>query len=372
MKHSEGEGESGDQVEWIVDDALLQQASTNDEDESGVREPIDLPVKKDMAKRAKTVLQKSIVALESGIRPGAAKGQSAAKGGEPTIPHGYVGIDQGDRCCILLAEMVRGIVKGSQTKNARHMRMLCSLAYEEALFLKKMFSAEDIKRDEMQRIADQIALAKRSLKTSVIPGKNLLRVMLGLEPLPPRNQSEAMFPNEAALDQASAQPKPQNKKEATRRDDGALGERAIAKALKKAYDKNDGSPCSFAPNDDPDSGLQLTMIETLILFTFCSEGIPLSIEISARGGNALSWDDIGSVLEIAAKDYYQLSKEKLIKIRTALKKFEAQGESDAKTQAAKKVAIAEHDESMKEEAAQQASDYASDPQKLAKKRYVKI
>jgi hypothetical protein len=151
-----------------------------------------------------------------------------------------------------------------------------------------------------------------------------------------------------------------------------LGERAISRALKKAYDKNDGSPCSFAPNDDPDSGLQLTMIETLILFTFCSEGIPLSIEISARGGNALSWDDIGSVLEIAAKDYYQLSKEKLIKFRTALKKFEAQGESDAKTQAAKKVAIAEHDESMKEEAAQQASDYASDPQKLAKKRYVQI
>jgi hypothetical protein len=113
-----------------------------------------------------------------------------------------------------------------------------------------------------------------------------------------------MFPNEAALDQASAQPKHQNKKEVMRRDDGALSERAITGALKKAYDKNDGSPCSFAIIDDPDIGLQLTMIETLILFTFCSECIPLSIVTSARGGNALSWDDIGSVLEIAAKDYY--------------------------------------------------------------------
>jgi hypothetical protein len=55
-----------------------------------------------------------------------------------------------------------------------------------------------------------------------------------------------------------------------------------------------------------------------------------------RGGNALSLDDIGSVLEIEAKDYYHLSKEKLIKFRTALKKFEAQGESDAKTQAGRK------------------------------------
>jgi hypothetical protein len=376
QKHHVGDGESADKVEWRVDDDMLRKASTNDQgDDSGVREPLDLPVKKDMAKRAKTVLVKSMTALETGVRPGAPKGSSAWKAGEQASgDHGYAVIDQGNRCCILLAEMVRGIVRGSHTKMAKQVRMLCAIAYEEALALRKMFavksSAEDKQRaDELLKIANQIALAKNSLKTSAIPGKNVLRVMLGLEPVPPRNQSEAVFPSESSLEKEATKPKHPSKKDVCRRDDGALGERAIVRALKRAHDKHDGAPCRFAANDDPDIGLQLTMIEALIIFTFCSGGIPLSSDsVTVETAASLGWDDIGSVLEIAAKDYYQMSMDKLTKCRAVLKKLESQDDSSAKAQAAKKLVGAEYDVTSKEEAAKQATDYASAPDKLAMKR----
>ena len=373
LKHESKEGEDSAETRWIVDDELLLQASAKSKDgPEFTREVMDLPVKKDMAKRAKTVLQKSIAALEAGVRSAGTKDVSKSKSEEQTkSSHGYIVIDQGNRSCVLLAEMVRGIVKGSHSKIPREVRMLCSLAYEEAVALKKMFSVEEKLSSEMMKIADQIALAKMSLKTAAVPGKNILRVMLGLEPIKERNQSEALFPTEASLKEETKQSKQQNKKEPVRRDDGALGERAIIRALKKALDKNNSSPCLFEPKDDPTVGLQLTMIETLILFTFCSEGLP-PIKDTASSTNAtqLTWDEVASVLEIAAKDYYHISVGKLTKYRSLLEKAQSQEDVQVKKDAAKKVADAECDVSMKEEAAKLAAEYAVNTTKLAKKRYV--
>jgi hypothetical protein len=45
----------------------------------------------------------------------------------------------------------------------------------------------------------------------IIPGKNILRVMLGLESVPPRNQSEAVFPSESSLENGATKTKHQSK-----------------------------------------------------------------------------------------------------------------------------------------------------------------
>lgn len=384
LKHNIPDGENADGNQWKVDDDLLSQASANNQGDSNAPQAVDLPVKKDMAKRAKTVFRKTIASLESGVQPGAAKKTGPNENvDQPANKYGYAIIDQGDRCCILLAEMVRGIVKGSSTKKSKQLRLMFAVAHEEALALHEMFLSEneaESKAEEMKKIADHIATAKRSLKSAAIPSKNVLRVMLGLEPLSLRSgnsTSESLFPVTGASEMAPAQQ--QSKKEGLRREDGALGEKAIARAMKKAADKcteksSDGSPCLFSKNADPDQGLQLTMIEILILLTCCSEGIPLSPSNESGSGDSmqsvLTWESIAAILEITVKDALLTSSEKLAKCRNALTKLEPNGEQDTKLQAAKRVAVAESEEAMKEEAAQLAVDYAANPSKLAKKRYV--
>jgi hypothetical protein len=374
--------------EWIVDNDMMLQAVTGGVGKSTqgtTLEPLDLPAKKDLAKRAKTVLLRSIAVLESG--GDAADSQpipATANPVESTYDYGYTVIDQGDRFCILLAEMVRGILKGSQTKMGPQVRLMCSIAYEEAAELRKVRLAlaestgdEDVKTkaDEMEQIALQLALVKKSLKTAARPAKNVIRVMLGIDPQPPRTASESLFPTKVVLEEQSASTKDTTKKDVVRRDDGAIGERSLVRAMKKAFDKNDGAPCYFSKASESEVGLQLTMVETLILFAFCSEGIPVYNEKTSEVSEdrmqtyGLSWEEVGSLLEMAAKDYHAGAIDKLNKCRAALKKIMDQpDDSPAKIQAAKKVECAEHDESDKENAAKQAVDYAADPEKLARKR----
>jgi hypothetical protein len=376
--------------EWIVDNDMMLQAVTGGVGErkstqGTALEPLDLPAKKDLAKRLKTVLLRSIAVLESGVDPAGSRPIPAtANPVESANDYGYTVIDQGDRFCILLAEMVRGILKGSQTKMGRQVRLMCSIAYEEAAELRKVRLAlaestgdMDVKAkaDEMEQIALQLALVKKSLKTAARPAKNVIRVMLGMDPQPPRTASESLFPTKVVLEERTASTKDATKRDVPRRDDGALGERSLLRAMKKAFDKNDGAPCYFSKASEAEVGLQLTMVETLILFTFCAEGIPVydekKYEVSEdrMRSYGLSWNEVGAILEMAAKDYHVGAIDKLNKCRAALRKVMDQpDDSPAKMQAAKKVESAEHDESDKENAAKQAVDFAAVPDKLAKKR----
>ena len=297
-----------------------------------------------------------------------------------SVEYGYPVIDQGDRCCILLAEMIRGLLKPSPSKMSSQLRLLCSVAYEEALALKDMFESSTNetkpKGAEMRSIADQLIVVKKSLNTATRQAKNVVRVMLGLEVSSPRNATESLFPSKDTLERQS-EPK-ERKEQPARRDDGALGERFLIRAMKKVADSNNGEPVMFSQDDSPDAEVQLTMVESLILFTFCSEGIPVHLFEGKNGGkirddvcltHTLSWSDMGDVLEIAAKDYHRTASDRVKKCETALKKFDSQeGESAAKTVALKKLEYAKHDESMKSNAAMHAIDFAKRPEKLAKKR----
>jgi hypothetical protein len=416
--------EGGEPVsEWIVDEEILLQSSVpsvggSDSEEKLALEPLDLPIKKNLAKRAKAVLLKSISVLNTDGAPTGKSNVASMKVDEqPGIEHGFSVIDQGDRCCILLAEIVRGVVKGSQKKTPHQVRSLCSIACEEVVELQNLFLASShpkakSKAEEMDKISQQIALVKRSVKAFARQAKNVCRVMLGEEPVPSRTSSETetMFPTSKPLPTSqpkvtsaagvpTSKPKEKNPaafstsktkensaasaaapKEVIRRDDGASGERAVIRAMKKANDKNDGTPCTFTREDEMETGLQLTMIETLILYTFCSEGIPVNPERQSALGieNAaharvqkysLSWDGIGNMLELGATEFYETAIEKQKKAQAAVKKLNSQGGSaEAKADVVAKLEIAQHDVTMKEAAASQAAAFASQPEKLAKKR----
>jgi hypothetical protein len=112
---------------WKVDESLLNQAN-NKKSESTTHEAVDLPAKKDFVKRAKYVIVRTIASLRTGGTNN--KAISSTKTDDDDIKgsesHGYIMIDQGNRCNILLAELVRGVVKGS-TKNAVQLRNMVSL-----------------------------------------------------------------------------------------------------------------------------------------------------------------------------------------------------------------------------------------------------
>ncbi|KAL3935214.1 MAG: hypothetical protein SGBAC_009225, partial [Bacillariaceae sp.] len=370
LKLSVAEGEAGEHAKWGVDELLLRAAEgTNGAQRT---EALDLPSKKDLSRRAKTVLQKSMDAQESGLNAPPEDPK------EEEQHFGYTAIDQGDASCILLAEMLRGIAKGSATKLPKQTRLMFSVAHAEAAELEKMFSTSEktaSKAFEMRKIISQIEISQSHIASEPVPSKNILRVMLGLEPTTVRSgnaKTDAMFPSTESKE-TTGKPKAQEKRESHRREDGALGEKAIVRGLKKAYDKcasdgNDGSPCKFQISEGSDSGLQLTMIETMMLLTFCSEGIPWELPVDAFGDfETFTWKSVASLLEHTIKDSFHSSTEKVKKCKSLLAKLKGTGKEQETTQAVRRLKVAEAEALMKEEAAQHAVDYAGDTTRFAKK-----
>lgn len=375
LKHDiDGDG-GGTGGKWVVDDELLLNASEKTNDNSRASEVVDLPKRKDLAKRAKLVLQKSLNIAETGGRTTTVKNATAGATGKEVLDHGYAVIDQGNHFCILLAEMVRGICKGSLTKAAKQVKLLCSMAYDEAITLKNLFSKHESvdfvqKAEELAKIVNQIHLARQSMKVSTVPGKNLFRVMIGLEPIQPKVATDPIFPSKDYLDRNSAAIAAQQKKEVIRKDDGALGEKAMMRALKRSIEKShDGVPNVFTQSDDSDDGLQLTMAEAIILLVFCSDGVPLS-KSNGSSGN-ISWKDSCSSVGLCARLFYSTAQEKGEKLKAALTKLDSQGSSVAQSEAAKKVALEIVAEEWKEALAEEAVRHTVDmsPDMLAKKRY---
>ncbi|CAJ1968173.1 unnamed protein product [Cylindrotheca closterium] len=372
LKRSEAEGESGEEGKWDVAEDLLLQATAGTKGGTKPSEPLDLPSKKDLSRRAKTVLQKSIEAHDSGLNAPS----EDPKDDEQT--YGYTTINQGDPCCILLAEMLRGIAKGSATKLPKQTRLMFSIAHAEAVELEKMFSTSNktaSKALEMRKIIGQIEESQSHISSEAVPSKNILRVMLRMEPTTVRSgnaKTDALFPS-TELKEKEGKPKAEVKRESHRREDGALGEKAIVRGLKKAYDKcasdgNDGSPCKFTNTGDIEDGLQLTMIETMMLLTFCSEGIPWELPVDAFGGfETFTWKSVASLLEHTIKDSFHSSTEKVKKCKTALAKLKGTEKDEETAQAVRRLKVAEAEAVMKEEAAQHAVDYAGDTTRFARK-----
>lgn len=172
--------DSAKQPTWIVDtSALEQEVSSGSSEEQKI---VELPTKKDLVKRAKIVLTRGVV-RGSGSRVNTELSASET--------HGFSVLDQSERCNILLAELMRGVVKmPSQEKS---IKVLCSLVTVEA---KRRAAAvegselggEATKRPEskvtaeMKEILSQCSLVESIMKKTARQAKNLVRVMLGEKP----------------------------------------------------------------------------------------------------------------------------------------------------------------------------------------------
>lgn len=353
--------ESSNVHSWIVHDTAV-----DDSGESSPREhePVELPTKKDLVRRAKIVLARSNGPAGETNAPVATRNS-----------FGFAVLDQSETCNILLAEMMRGILKApSISKSCRN---LCQLALKEAQIRlhtiqtagsagSDVASKPSKEGDDMIRITRQIEIVQRNLKKSARGCKNLVRVMLGADPHQPRNANEIMFPVEKTAPSALEIIRVTNTSTKT------SGEKAFEQATKRAHTRNSET--------DAETLIDLTDIETLILQIICSQGLPVwrdawkRISLGASDGSSAdsavqgakyttTWLSVGHSLTTLAQSCVKKAAEKA---RKARKEYERLTESDNEKSEGNAME-AERVFVVRETAAEQAIEYAADPETLAKK-----
>eukprot|EP00559_Dactyliosolen_fragilissimus_P007770 CAMPEP_0184861966 /NCGR_PEP_ID=MMETSP0580-20130426/6527_1 /TAXON_ID=1118495 /ORGANISM="Dactyliosolen fragilissimus" /LENGTH=2276 /DNA_ID=CAMNT_0027359649 /DNA_START=192 /DNA_END=7022 /DNA_ORIENTATION=- len=303
------------QMKWRVESCSvihksLQNDNVNDDLNNGNNEFLELPTRKALLRRATIILSsKSEVP----------KPQSKLK---DSTSHNFCVLDQSHPCNIFLAELLRASLKIS-TKSNELATKLISHALKEAKFRVHESNINNRNCDvgetmDYQQLYENIDLVGRSLPLSR-QVKNILRVILGLNPIPPKNPSDPLFHTEKDISltslrsatktnslstKVSIQDKKLNQKES------ATGDIAIIRAL-SMHDKN-----VAVHTDKQNDILSLTSMETLLLSVICSQGLPICTDEweSCTDDNMtkiITWKSRGSVLETAAEQWYQMSKRKL-------------------------------------------------------------
>jgi hypothetical protein len=383
-----------EQQTWVVDESALlgSHAEANGSGSSGRQEPVDLPTAKDLLRRAKLLLARSNLVSTMALEPS-------------RNVHPFVVLDQSDRCNILLAEMLRGLVKAKAA--AKENKKLCTAAAQEASrrieSIKELMDRNPSQTkvlskalSDMEQIGQHISLVQRNLQRSVRQFKNVLRVILGLEVDAGRNPEEALFPVEKAKLNFAATKKPGKDdkskspdKKQTKRESKPIAKPFLslprpshtnmsAKTTGELAIENSQKSLSSRRNKR-DQLLQLTEIEIRILTVACYKGLPVWSDdferivtgsVPAADGSsrkrpyALTWAEFGRCVAEHAKSLLNMQKTKVNRMEEDLK---SRSTEKLKAPLRHKIREAEDVRDTRERAYEQSQDYASDPETLAKK-----
>jgi hypothetical protein len=368
--------------QYIITAFGLQRSRNNDGSEVWLAEgdgathvnqinTFDLPPKKQLVKRAKTMLSLPHLQLK----------RESIK----LVPvHNYTKLDQKYGSNVFLAELLRAILKESTT--SIYMRDLFMLASEEARRHAASLPLQDISQpispaESLRRIAEHIDEAGANFKKAVTQSKNIIRVILGEEVVKPRNNDEGIFPAKklfAPLQTFNVDSKA-SRNQTLQKASNTSGQKAIALCrdrLLQHYKNSDGTSANSQHQD-----LELTEIETIILSCACSLGVPVWNEdwksvlsgesmTSSNKSSCLTWEKFGSSMAQIAKESLDKVSEKLIQVQEKWQKLDKHNES-AKTEDRRlgesALEFANYNFKCKEMVAIQAREYTSEPETLAKK-----
>ena len=309
MASSSPDEDGQSEKSWKVDLSVLDMIRDikNDENDESY---IELPTRKDLLKRAKYILSKPFVS----------KTPTQQEENQPL--HQFSLIDQGNILNIFLAELLRGALKHQKTMKIA--RNVLRLGIREVQC--RLESITDVtEKKDFEQLQSHLLLADRHIKGKFTrPVKNILRAVLGLPLVHPVNSDDEMFAVDKKpvaaliLSSTSSKNKDQNKSNGKspfkKANESAIGDLAINRAMTAAKTKTKNGN-----NDDASSLLGITTIETLILSVVCSQGIPLYVdnwnhtlscddEEHLESEFLISWNHIGTVLEVAAEKWVEISK----------------------------------------------------------------
>lgn len=329
---------------WTVDENGVQ-FLTNSNSSSQAREPVDLPPKKDLVRRARTILSRV-----TGL-PEAAKEQPEKL---PIVKHDFCALDQSDRSNVLLSEMFRGILR-ENFSSSKHIKKLCSLCLVESQARLKSIIAVDSDSSkpasEMKRIVQHIELLTQSLNKGSTQCKNIIRVILGDEPVQPKNPTDALFPAPKANSRSS-----RSSTSTAKAPSKTTGSRAIESAEKRLLDRNDGVEL-----EKKSAFLELTEVETLILHTISEYGIPSMSVNGGITGAPVTWVTLGKSVVELGRIFLEKAAAKVEMVQSAV------GDPASMSVIKQNASRIEEDYYNKETALGQATDYAAEPETLAKK-----
>jgi hypothetical protein len=327
--------EKPDLVRWISGDRLIRTYQLvlvtnesnikvwvpNGSSQPGLADETDaeLPPKKELAKRAKMLLSRFTTRdISQGNESGTAARPSTGDG------HGYAILDQSDSANVFLAELLRGATKG---KVGSDMTKLCVAAFFEGHRLKSCIDSVQgssehenplllARSNEMKAIIRQIDIVRRNYNSRNRASKNVLRVMLGEEPHPPQGPNDVMFPVDESTEESLPRTNAPQEWKSTLDlvQDKSNIKKPSKKAAQKALERNITSAEDAIESGviramngislrNP-SSLLLTYLESLILRTVCSLGMPLwtenwqtTLDEAVRAPFSLSWVSLGKNLE---------------------------------------------------------------------------
>jgi hypothetical protein len=262
-KDSAEEEESSNDREWKVKEKKLQ-ALLKPKKSKKEADCEELPPRKKLLKRARKIVL-SFMGKDSGIEEDKEDAVSAKQEEDVSANHGFCVLDQKDRNNILLVEMIRGQLKLKQGTKSQKMKDYTALVFEELdqrLKILRSSNGNEAQIQELEKIRKNFQLYVDNSRKSPRAAKNVLRVMLGKDPVQPKAATDTVFPAEKVEKaEKAAQTKQKKKKSIFTPADSALN-----RALASLKDDN---------GDDLADCILLTSTEILMLTVLSSQGIPV-------------------------------------------------------------------------------------------------
>mmetsp|Transcript_16027 Transcript_16027/g.18513 ORF Transcript_16027/g.18513 Transcript_16027/m.18513 type:complete len:932 (+) Transcript_16027:119-2914(+) len=363
---------------WEADEVSFSEKNIRDDYE------MDLPTKKDLVRRAKALLQKPIHLSSNPVKPKA----------EEKVANEFCILDQKNMCNVFIAEILRVLTKVSFNNSGKRRqlgRRLMNAAANEARKRKEdSFQIGDTTTaNSMQKMIDHCAFANRFVQTQPVQAKNVIRAILKIPLVTPKNGTNQLFPPECVvlpIDSIDQRVGKDDRKEEKndwiphRRDEGATGDKAISDAMFNVT--IDAKTVARLLNDT--SYIQLSAPETLLLTVICSQGLPtwtgnwrglIHMEELVREEqgpgfeNAITFWGMGEVFEAAASVWHHTALQKLERNQSLFKvQFgNIPDSNNGKKTARSKLERLEEDEHRKRICLATSRDYKNHPRKLAKK-----
>eukprot|EP00986_Skeletonema_menzelii_P007190 scaffold2808_cov143-Skeletonema_menzelii.AAC.8 len=356
--------DSSDTAEWKVREkklkALLKPKKNKKQDECE-----DLPPRKKLLKRARKLVL-SFMGKDGGFEDEKDDAPPENKDGDVAPDHGFCVLDQTNRHNILLVEMIRGNLKLKQGTKSQKMKDYTTMIFEEIDQRTKDLEnsdGSDAQKAELEGIRKNVKLYFEHSRKSPRAAKNVLRVMLGKDPVHPKAATDSVFPVEK-IEKAekTAQTKQKKKKIFTPAD------AALNRALASLKDDNE---------DGIAQCLLLTSTEILMLTVLSSQGLPVfdtkNWASLVKNESAMIDDDfriyffaMAGIMEAAANVWLKIAEKKL---QSKVDLFNNSGDmsENAKNKLTDEISVLEKDRDAKQLTKEEAASYSSDTLMFAKR-----
>ena len=329
------ENSDEEQSKWVLDVANFgseteQTTSSVKQDASNESDQVtELPTRKDLVRRAKTVLSRSSLLAISTTKTSFSSTVIDAV----SFSHEFGVLDQSNRCNIFLAELIRALVKlrPSQISITQQALIIAQreadFRYKDITLINEKGNKDSVETKDLKKVIEHLTFIRNNIPLTRT-SKNILRVIVGNDPIRSKNPSEALFleaklqpvpklPVTSAKKKISVKPPvKEHKQKKIKQKDCASGDTAINRALsigRRKVQKN-------SEHEEEVSFLKLTTIEVLLMSVICSQGIPVfdndwenlvSGEKKQMEECTINWHTIAGILKLATEQWLSISKRKL-------------------------------------------------------------